>query len=1022
MRLLFSPDHVRLIAACYPPSASLLTSGPHYHPNAQELSRLTYYAANKPGKIQKLSGELQKRIKLEARKALPNNPRYRASLLISLSIFKALATECRRDISLLSSSLLASVDTVVSTFPSDIELSVKAANLFVAWTTFTDGRLVGVDQAVTNDYLSVLGRLSTMSRASSPTGDLDFTNRIRLVGLAALTSVVTSEALYSSSTFNIQVTTLIPALLSDLQEVELPALEDESENLRQKPLSPYLDEFRARPIIERRAASIHLHIDRERGPTKTDVSGACLRALSHLFDHSSGGQIVSVMQAVMASLDEIQGWEKEGYCCWLAGKAAEWTQYQFRDAIPTRFVDRLLREQDAPMTTTLHLTLAAMISTVYKSPTPLVIPTSDVISNLISLVLRRVAIDPADLLVLALTKCIGALGTHVYYADQIHDLASELISRLVSTEASGLPGHEQDSSDKGRAQALRALIAGLVGLMCTPARRVDQRPSTETPRSEQEFTASGQKVADLQSQNGDNPARTSTERAEAHLTKRTTISPETWQDTLNLICNVDFSVRSDYAGALVVYLESEVSSRGEYTDGDGVRHSRPPAASQMQQPGNIIAARYGDKATRLLHAIHVYLYILATSPTFRSPAHSPSPALSPARDVTEASVTVIPATPDASHEVISGMEDRSSPARSQYGRHSLSLPTRARKVSLVRRIISRLPSRITPSSLPLATASDYRNIVSILTRVHETLPVHGLFTGIPFLLTLSSSIHTDDIADSACRGRIWMIREVVSRVWLTVGEAWHCKELVEMAEKALSTMPILSCLPQEEDARTPGQLADPEVPVHVSPVEDAECVWSGVTFQAALDALVSSKDALEATGMDREALLKRLSTPWTAESALRDSMEPQSSFDPLRRDGISPHLRLAPALMHIENLSLQSLARSTRGVGVTDLRDALEGRRSLSNSALTNHAPSVSTLDQVSIREDTAMNKLRPAGVGSRPEKLKAAGGHSEVRDMLNKLQIGKSSNGNNLLRAPFPGLQRQEARKPPTIVPPYKS
>ena len=246
-------------------------------------------------------------------------------------------------------------------------------------------------------------------------------------------------------------------------------------------------------------------------------------------------------------------------------------------------------------------------------------------------------------------------------------------------------------------------------------------------------------------------------------------------------------------------------------------------------------------------------------------------------------------------------------------------------------------------------------------------------------------------------------------------------------------MPVSSCLPQqEEDARTPGQLAGPEVPVHVSPVEDAECVWSGVTFQAALDALVSSKDALEATGMDREALHKRLSTPWTAELAFGDckfdlwlselhlliaptlpstAMEPQSSFDPLRRDGISPHLRLAPALMHIENLSLQSLARSTRGVGVTDLRDALEGRSSMSNSALTNHAPSVSTLDQVSIREDTAMNKLRATGAGSRPEKLKASGGPGEVRDMLNKLHIGKSSNGSNLLRAPFPGLQRQESR-----------
>ena len=55
---------------------------------------------------------------------------------------------------------------------------------FVAWTTFTDGRLVGVDQAVTNDYLSVLGRFSTMSGARSPTGDSDFTNRYALTSNA----------------------------------------------------------------------------------------------------------------------------------------------------------------------------------------------------------------------------------------------------------------------------------------------------------------------------------------------------------------------------------------------------------------------------------------------------------------------------------------------------------------------------------------------------------------------------------------------------------------------------------------------------------------------------------------------------------------------------------------------------------------------------------------------------------------------------------------------------------------------
>jgi protein EFR3 len=493
------------------------------------------------------------------------------------------------------------------------------------------------------------------------------------------------------------------------------------------------------------------------------------------------------MQAAMASLDEIHGWEKVGHCRWFAGKATEWTQYQFRDAVPTRLIDRLQREQDVPMTTTLHTTLAAMVIAVFTSPIPLVMSTSDVISNLISLVLRRAAIDPADSLLRDLTECIGVLGTHVYYADQIHDLASELISRLVSTEASGLPGRERDLSGECRAQGLRALIAGLVGLMCTPTRRVDQRSGVENPRSEQGFMSSSPKLADFeQFSSGDKPARSSTERpdGETRLTKRTKISAETWQDTLNLICNVEFAVRSDYARALLVYLESEISARGEYTDGDGVRRSRPLVASQVQHAGNMMAAVYGDETTRFLHAIHVHLYILATSPTFHSPAHTPSPARSAFWDGAEA-VTVIPATPDASHEVVGAVEveDRSSPARSQYCRPSLVLPSRPRKLSMMRRIISRLPPRIMPSSLPLATASDYRNIASVLTRIHEQLPVRGLLTGVPFLLALSSIMHVDDTVDSASLGRIWAIRGVVSRVWLTIGKTWDCGELTDMAEE-----------------------------------------------------------------------------------------------------------------------------------------------------------------------------------------------------------------------------------------------
>ena len=150
MHLPFTPNHVHLVSACYPPSAALLTSGPDYLPNSQELSRLTYYASNRPGKIHKLASELEKRVKTDTKKAQAGNTRSRAcvipcytcvvfrvqalyrSLLITLYIFKALAAECRRDIALLTSFLVSAVNTTLSALLSDLEVVARAATVVCA--------------------------------------------------------------------------------------------------------------------------------------------------------------------------------------------------------------------------------------------------------------------------------------------------------------------------------------------------------------------------------------------------------------------------------------------------------------------------------------------------------------------------------------------------------------------------------------------------------------------------------------------------------------------------------------------------------------------------------------------------------------------------------------------------------------------------------------------------------------------------------------------------------------------------
>jgi len=164
--------------------------------------------------------------------------------------------------------------------------------------------------------------------------------------------------------------------------------------------------------------------------------------------------------------------------------------------------------------------------------------------------------------------------------------------------------------------------------------------------------------------------------------------------------------------------------------------------------------------------------------------------------------------------------------------------------------------------------------------------------------------------------------------------------------------------------------------------------------------LSASRSAQDATGLDQEGLHRRLTAKWSLELALKESVERPSNTRHAV-DG-TPHLKLSPALMAIENMSLASLTRSVRGgVGVSDLREALEGRNNASNPALAK-APSVSTLDHTSSYD----HRLELTKVRSRPKKRSPTPGTGDVRDVLDKLGIGKQT-GNNLLKASFPALQK---------------
>jgi hypothetical protein len=576
---------------------------------------------------------------------------------------------------------------------------------------------------------------------------------------------------------------------------------------------------RSQPVNERRAVSIHLHKDGEKGPSLSDVAGSALSILRAMMTQSNGAQIGLIMQAAFNSLDRTDDWRKTDHCRWLAQAGAEWAQYQHRYAVPTRLVERLLETPDST-SQPMHTALTSMVITVFTSPTPLVnISTSDVVSNLTSLVLRRTAVNPDDPLLPGLVESISSLGTHVYYADQIQDLAGELISRLVTIESRSKSG----VGNRGRTQAIRALLAGLLGLV----QAADVHSAKHTGEID------GQKPPGISTVLLNQKDEAEHGHKRVHPSRRTKISPEVWQDTLMLLCDGDYAVRADYAQALVSYIDFEIPRKGDHIGPDGIKRGTSIIEGPTKQAKTTAVIMYGDSVTRFLNALHAYVYALATTASLGAGTgtrNTPSPSPTPSQNdvpadhnalvvpAQGAEINVIPPSPmESSHKLVgtrgpekSGEEDekeekegekdpekekpetngngkveennRGSPSHSEpHSRRSTLAGTRgSRHVSGMQRLLDWFPVGSQSENPSSAALSDYGYILNILVAVHEHLPVRALLTSVPMLLAL----------DDASKGyrerepqRYNALQEVLTRVWLALGRIWECASVVEDAEK-----------------------------------------------------------------------------------------------------------------------------------------------------------------------------------------------------------------------------------------------
>jgi len=494
------------------------------------------------------------------------------------------------------------------------------------------------------------------------------------------------------------------------------------------------------------------------------------------------------MQSTFDNLDDLQGWSRIKHCCWFAQKTAEWAQYQYRYVVPTWLVEHLLSQQEATVNSLpLSSALTAMVTSVFSSPTPLInLSSSDILSNLLTLLLRNISTNPDDLSLPALVECISSLGCHVYYSDQIQDLAvsyfhtlrlfqyikindpqGELISRLVVIEVQGLLVHDRSSFLRTRSSAIRHLLGALLGLI----RAANANEVIGFLALEHEG------LNDVESkQIGSSPDAARIDRTDDRPSGRTRVPPDIWQDTLSLVCDTEPLVRNDCAEVLVYYISQEMPKHGEYNDLEAVKNSR---AETPYRPIQSLFPDVGDAGTKFLNSVHAYLYILALSPAFDVPssiAASPEPSQTTNGDT---SVTIThPTSSEDHHDLTENTESLVVPQTANRRSFSAQHGPRARKESLLLRLLEKIPSHYTSSAK--ATEEDYVNVLRVLTAIHRHLPMHALVTGVPMLLTMDNAL---DIHDSNLSWQIVAIKTVIARVWLVIGQTWKIPDLVTIAEQ-----------------------------------------------------------------------------------------------------------------------------------------------------------------------------------------------------------------------------------------------
>ncbi|KAI0400927.1 hypothetical protein F4802DRAFT_464563 [Xylaria palmicola] len=465
------PKHQVLVLKCYPRTTK---GAVDIKPNSSELSYLLFYATSRRSKIQKIGQFLEKKTASDVWRLRIGN------VQVTLQILAALIEKSPKDLPLFAQNVLKILSLILRS--NDITMVEASLPTFETFCEHHDASSLFADQAYLHQYEEVVRSYaacaSTRVTPGKGTPSKAVALRWRNAGLGAIKGIAASDAL--SSVSGRQLDVLVPVILENLwtdDEDFLDAL------LHRAEMEQKVD---SNALLRRRTSVSTVRTAETGGDTnpiaisgtsgdidklaEEDTGVAAIQCLKQIFVMPNRAQLTGATTALLKFTRDriyqkevvvkphLEGRRDGGWAIKIFDLVSRWAPVQDRYTIMVTTMDMLLRTPPTRENLDEQIVLAAIIGSLLRSDINLIgLSVIDVLLGLIQHMkrtLRHFATSrdgtisstsreeqPAlgtheqlpsnqhDLLN-RIQQCMGDLATHVYYADQISDMISAILSQL----------------------------------------------------------------------------------------------------------------------------------------------------------------------------------------------------------------------------------------------------------------------------------------------------------------------------------------------------------------------------------------------------------------------------------------------------------------------------------------------------------------------------------------------------------------------------------------------------------------